>query len=160
MNDRKIFVYVNTRDMVKVQSIEDVTTNGDYFQGTSLLDGDERKLKTFRTDRVIKFFDSIQNAENYINQGIDSGEFYIKKPKEETFDICFTGFKKERRAELEKIASSKNMIVRKSVTKHLKLLCYGYNAGPTKIRDARNMGILIFNEEQFMSFVETGEIAE
>ncbi|MDY4383886.1 BRCT domain-containing protein [Pectobacterium brasiliense] len=160
MSDRKIFVYVNTRDMVKVQSIEDITENGDYFQGRSLLDGDEHQIKTFRVDRVIKFFDSIQDAQNYIDKGLDSGEFYIKKPKEETFDICFTGFKKERRVELEEIASSKDMVVRKSVTKHLKLLCYGYNAGPTKIRDARNMGIIIFNEEQFMHFVETGEISE
>ncbi|MEI7153364.1 hypothetical protein [Pectobacterium carotovorum] len=132
MIGRKIFVYVNTKYMVKFQSIEDVTENGDYFQGTSLLDGDELKLKTFRTDRVIKFFDSIQDAENHIIQGLDSGEFYIKKPKEEKFDICFTGFKKERRVELEEIASSKDMVIRKSVTKHLKLLCYGYNVWPKK----------------------------
>lgn len=95
MTGKEIFVYVNTKDMVTVQSIKNVTENGDYFQGTSLLDGNELKLKIFRTDRVIKFFDSIQDAENYIVQGIDSGELYIKKQKKKNSIFALQDLKKK-----------------------------------------------------------------
>ncbi|MFJ5468423.1 BRCT domain-containing protein [Pectobacterium carotovorum] len=160
MDDRIIFVYINSRGLANIQVIEDASQNDDYIQGFSVLEKDYGNIKTFRKDRILDFFPSFEEAKLFYDVLIDIGYLVPTSEKLDTFDVCFTGFKKEKRTELEEIASSKDMVVRKSVTKHLKLLCYGYNAGPTKIRDARNMGILIFNEEQFMNFVETGEIAE
>lgn len=72
----------------------------------------------------------------------------------------FTGFKKDRKSELEALASNNNMLVRKTVSKGLKLLCYGYNAGPTKLSLARKAGAIILDENEFINFIESGEIPE
>lgn len=160
MTNNLLFVYVNSKGFVNIQAIDDVYQNDEYIQGISLLERDEGKIKTFRKDRVLGYFNTTDEAQNFIDESISSGFLIPAAPKHETFDICFTGFKKERRTELESLATQQNMLVRKSVTKSLKLLCYGYNAGPTKIKNAREMGILILGESQFIRFLETGDITE
>ncbi|MEX6205083.1 hypothetical protein AB6G29_24005 [Providencia hangzhouensis] len=54
MNNILNFVYVNTKNEVKAQSITNISQNDEYLQGESLLP-DEKKLKTFRKDRVVKY---------------------------------------------------------------------------------------------------------
>lgn len=154
------FVYVSARGIVSIQVIDNVSHNETYIQGISLNPDENGKLKTFRKDRVIEYFDSLDEAQLFINNMIESGDFQIKEPKPETFDIHFTGFKKENKSELEKLASDANMTVRKSVTVHLKLLCYGYNASQMKMDKAREMGIIILNERQFRDFLETGDFTD
>ncbi|MGX9418924.1 hypothetical protein ACWU4D_16410 [Vibrio sp. WJH972] len=46
------------------------------------------------------------------------------------------------------------------MTKHLDILCYGYNAGPTKLAKAMDQGVFILNKSQFESMIETGEVPE
>ncbi|MEY0055308.1 hypothetical protein AB7W56_10585 [Providencia rettgeri] len=154
------FVYVNTKNEVKAQSITNISQNDEYLQGESLLPDEDRKLKTFRKDRVVKYTDSIDESEKYIVDGLDTGEFYISKPKSESFDVHFTGFLKADKEKLTELATNAGMIVRKSVTVNLKLLCYGYNASQMKMDKARGMGIIILNEEQFRNFLLTGDFTD
>ncbi|CNB97090.1 Uncharacterised protein [Yersinia frederiksenii] len=160
MTDVVTFVYVNTKNIVRVQSINDISENETYLQGVSLLEGEEDKLKTFRKDRIYKFVNSIEEGLAAIDKGITDGDFYFKDQKKEVFDVCFTGFKKDRKEELESVASNNNMLVRKTVSKGLKLLCYGYNAGPAKLSLARKAGAIILDENEFINFIESGEIPE
>ncbi|EMH6403703.1 hypothetical protein V6478_002020 [Providencia rettgeri] len=160
MNTILNFVYVNTKNEVKAQSITNISQNDEYLQGESLLPDEDRKLKTFRKDRVVKYTDSIDESEKYIVDGLDTGEFYISKPKSESFDVHFTGFLKADKEKLTELATNAGMIVRKSVTVNLKLLCYGYNASQMKMDKARGMGIIILNEEQFRNFLLTGDFTD
>lgn len=41
-----------------------------------------------------------------------------------------------------------------------RILCCGYNAGPTKVTAARMKGVLILDEEQFLNMVSTGEVPD
>ncbi|HGM7028080.1 TPA: hypothetical protein ACKP7A_000894 [Serratia liquefaciens] len=160
MSDVVIFVYVNTKNIVRIQSINDISENEDYIQGKSLLEDEFGKLKTFRKDRVVKYVKSIKDGESLIKEGIETGDFVLKKETKEIFDICFTGFIKSRRAELESLAKNNNILVRKTVSNNLKLLCYGYNAGPSKLSLARKNGAIILDENEFICFIESGEIPE
>lgn len=160
MSDILIFVYVNTKNIVNTQIITNVSRSGDYIQGESLKEGEQGKLKTFLKERVLAKCQTAEEAEEFIAKGIDSGLLEIKKPKPETFDVHFTGFKKEDKSNLEHAAAQAGMVVRKSVTKELKLLCYGYNASAKKIATARDMGIIILNSEQFSRFLETGDFTD
>ncbi|HBL7112094.1 TPA: hypothetical protein LSV79_004866 [Serratia marcescens] len=67
---------------------------------------------------------------------------------------------KSRKAELESLAKNNNILVRKTVSNNLKLLCYGYNAGPSKLSLARKNGAIILDENEFICFIESGEIPE
>ncbi|WP_153446887.1 hypothetical protein [Vibrio algicola] len=82
----------------------------------------------------------------------------VKHHPSNTFDVHFTGFKKTEKAILIELAESKEMVVRKDVTKYLNLLCYGYNASQRKLDLARQQGVIILKEPEFKHFVETGEI--
>lgn len=73
-------------------------------------------------------------------------------------EILFTGFKKERRAELEYLASDAGMTVRTRITENLDFLCAGSNAGPAKLAAARERGIAILSETDFERLLETGEL--
>ncbi len=75
-------------------------------------------------------------------------------------DVCFTGFAKVDKEFLTQLAENNSMFVRSSVTKHLDILCYGYNAGPTKLAKALEQGVFILNKGQFEEMIETGEVPE
>lgn len=153
------FVYFSAREILSVQAITNISQNEDYLQGISVLYDDKGSLKTFRKDRVVEYLDSLEEAKEFL-LGCSLNDFTVRKPKPETFDIHFTGFKKADKEELERIATEANMEVRKSVTKNLNLLCYGYNASQMKMDKARSMGIIILNESQFRSFLETGDFTD
>ncbi|QCT18509.1 hypothetical protein FEM41_02060 [Jejubacter calystegiae] len=157
------FIYINSRNAISVQAIANGSHNETYIQGVSLLDGEQGKIKTFRKDRVINFFDSYEEASREladIADKIDSSIYTLKPLKPSSFDIHFTGFKKDTKLELEDLAVKSGMVIRKSVTKSLKLLCYGYNASQKKMDTARGMGIIILNEALFRQFLETGDFTE
>lgn len=71
-------------------------------------------------------------------------------------EILFTGFKKEDRARLEDAAESAGMVVRKSVTHGLDYLCAGPTAGPAKMAQAEDQGVLIIGVEDFYRICEEG----
>jgi NAD-dependent DNA ligase len=65
-------------------------------------------------------------------------------------EICFTGFDLSRKAELKKIAEDCGFKCVTQVTKNLKFLCTGENAGPSKIKDAKKQGVQIISEQDFI----------
>lgn len=160
MEKTLIFVYANSKNIVNVQIITNISQNEEYLQGESLKTGEEGKLKTFLKSRILSECGSLEEAEDFVSRGIDTGLLEICAPKPETFDVHFTGFKKEEKTNLEELAIKAGMVVRKSVTKGLKLLCYGYNASSKKMAAAREMGIIILNSEQFSQFLDTGDFTE
>lgn len=72
-----------------------------------------------------------------------------RKPQNE---ICFTGFGPSRKKELQEIATSKGLLVVKSVTKNIKILCHGIIVGTNqKIGRALDRGADVISEEDFIN---------
>jgi len=155
------FVYVNAKGQIGAQSIFKVSHSEDHLQGICNF---THQLRTFRKDRVIKMLDSAEAAIESLEkiEEIDYSHLPASKFKSKpaTFDVCFTGFKKADKDRLIECAAANGMTVRSSVTQNLQLLCCGYNAGPTKVTTARMKGVVILNDEQFLDFLNTGEIPE
>ena len=63
--------------------------------------------------------------------------------------VCFTGFTLSKLEELSSVASKAGFEVKSSVTKSLKILVCGSNAGPSKIRKAEALNCLITDEIGF-----------
>jgi len=164
MNNKNLnFIYISTHKRISIQSISNIKDDDTYIQGISALESDYGRIKTFRKDRMIDFYDSIEEAQAAIDlivNTIDPDSYIYVPPKPSTFDVHFTGFKKDVKLELEALSSKAEITVRKSVTKSLNLLCYGYNASENKMSEARDMGIIILNEERFRHFLETGDFTD
>ncbi|QXN26690.1 hypothetical protein KVP08_009105 [Shewanella putrefaciens] len=75
-------------------------------------------------------------------------------------EVCFTGFAKQTRSDLEQLATDSGFIVRKAVTRNLHILCAGGNAGPKKVADAKADGAAILLESEFIDLVKTGALSE
>ncbi|BCS47366.1 hypothetical protein JUNP479_0020 [Aeromonas jandaei] len=152
--DIRYIIYVNAKGEVKSYELEDISENDIYIQAVH--DG---KLKTFRQDRVLFEGEDIVSLENEIQHLLKSGHIEVQKPKVKALlEVCFTGFSKKEKDELVQLAESMQCLVRKSVTTGLDVLCYGDNAGPSKMRDARNKSVLVINKVEFISMLNTGEI--
>ena len=80
------------------------------------------------------------------------------KTKEKLDQICFTGFDQTVRALLELKAREAHLEVAKSVTKNLRYLCAGPNAGPSKLKKAKQLHVILMSPEQFENMIETGEL--
>ena len=76
----------------------------------------------------------------------------------ETIEICFTGFQDSEKAKLEAQAIARGLKIRTKVTQNLSYLCTGPNAGPSKIEQARGLGVSFMSAEQFHAMCETGEV--
>lgn len=152
--DIRYILYVNGKGEVKPYFLEDVSESDIYIQ--AIHDG---KLKTFRQDRIIFEGDSFESLEQEVDSLLKAGDLIVKEPKVKALlEVCFTGFRKSEKIDLISYAESMKCQVRKSVTVGLDVLCYGDNAGPTKMRDARKKGILVLDKKEFISLLETGEI--
>jgi BRCT domain type II-containing protein len=125
--------------------------------------------KTLRVDHIVDIHDSLVEAnihfENVAAQ-LEAEGFEFDRPKPsrlsspDTMDICFTGFTKSDKEEVVELAKNNGMEIRNSVTKHLDILCYGYNAGPKKLEKALAQGVMILNQNQLEALIETGEVPE
>ena len=73
-------------------------------------------------------------------------------------EICFTGLSASEKSQLEDIAIKNGLHVATSVTKNLMLLVAGDNAGPAKLKKAQDQGVAVISKEDFLEFLETGEI--
>jgi len=156
------FIYQNARSEIKVQHIENVSISDMYYQGICQFEG---KLKTFRKDRILEMLSSLQGAEERLDYHLKNGS-PVKDLQSRLLnksgnpEVCFTGFRKEEKEKLVSLAKNNEIFIRSSVTKNLDFLCCGYNAGPTKIENARHQGVVILTEHQFIELLETGEIPE
>jgi len=85
---------------------------------------------------------------------------YANRPERNKTQICFTGFNTTEKKQLIAIAKNSDMHIAKSITKDLDFLCIGNNAGPAKLKKAKDQNVVIVTEKQFNNMIETGELPE
>jgi len=73
-----------------------------------------------------------------------------KRPKSTKPEICFTGFRPDKRSVLESLAENSGFHVVTSVTVKLKFLVTGEAPGPSKLEKARESRIEILSEDDFL----------
>lgn len=79
-----------------------------------------------------------------------------KRPPLSTPAICFTGFRPDARASLEKLAERAGYRVLTGVSARLKILVTGEAPGPAKLEKARQQGVAIMSEAEFLATVPSG----
>jgi hypothetical protein len=97
--------------------------------------------------------DDPRNSGVVKSRGWKSPDDLEEEEREPPIEILFTGFAKDQRAELEEQAKMFGMVVRKNVTKGLKYICAGPNAGPAKLAQAADAGVQIINESEFVQLL-------
>ena len=156
-------MYICGRGNLNIHELEKVSETDCYYQGVT-----RSGYRTFRKDRIIRTAKTAAELVNELNT-FDSDNWFRQQfareaaaryARQTVAKVCFTGFKKERKAELETIAASAGLQLLTGVSKNLTYLCYGYNAGPVKMEKAREQGVLILNEPEFLTMLETGEIPD
>lgn len=159
------FLYKNGQGEISDRTVDVAQVGTSHFAGFCHRELDER---TFRFDRIIGVATLTDTSAKVLPdelrdllRGYDEQELRRRKraAAKTGHEILFTGFKKERRAELEDIAQNAGMVVRKNVTNNLDFLCAGSNAGPTKLAEARERGVMVLDEQQFVRMLETGEVS-
>ena len=178
--DEVVFMYRDakgkeTRRMVNVvQFARDETRGIWYFIAFCTL---AKAMRTFRLDRVHSDITRVETGEivpvldwfeDIANERPDEEEItrnrtedirrqqnqnHLAIPRNYEKGILFTGFKAARRAELEAMAAAKGIPVKKSITRNIKYLVTGYNAGPKKIALAIECGIQILDEDEFLELI-------
>lgn len=147
------FIYQNAQNQLSAQTVANAVKRGDYLQGLALPD---ETVKTFRQDRIVEFVDDAdQLADRF---GYWSTNKASLPRHGHAIEIHFTGFKAADKSALSQRASDAGLVVRHSMSGYLDFLCCGYNASAKKIEQARNQGVLILSEAEFLNLVETGEI--
>lgn len=81
-----------------------------------------------------------------------------KRRKKAGPEVCFTGFPPSERKQLEDVARTAHLEVVTGVTRSLKYLVTGPNAGPAKLQKAREQNVILLNVGQFRDLLETGEL--
>ena len=79
-------------------------------------------------------------------------------PRDHPPEVCFTGFSVVDKERLEALASDARLNAVSSVTKKLLFLVAGENAGPAKLKKAREQGTPVIDEAHFLRFLEDGEL--
>lgn len=158
------FLYENGQGEISNRTVDVDQVGTSHFAGFCQRELDQR---TFRFDRIIGMATLADSGKMVLPEqlrdllrGYDEQELRRRKraAAKACHEILFTGFKKDRRAELEEIAQAAGMVVRKNVTTNLDFLCAGSNAGPTKLDEAIDRGVMVLDEQQFLRMLETGEI--
>lgn len=158
------FLYENAQGEISDRKVDVDQVGTSHFAGFC-----QRELaqRTFRFDRILGMATLADSGKMVLPEqlrdllrGYDEQELRRRKrvAAKTCSEILFTGFKKDRRAELEAIATAAGMVVRKNVTTNLDFLCAGSNAGPTKLAEALERGVIALDEQQFLRMLETGEV--
>ncbi|EGU39436.1 hypothetical protein [Vibrio scophthalmi] len=160
-------LYRNSKGQVSVQELANASLNESntksYIQGWSIK---HSRPITLLTDQVIQTFSHGEEAIEAFESGNYSENNQIELPNsnrlssQETMDICFTGFEKKEKEELVKLAETHNMVVKKSVTKYLNILCFGRTAGPSKLAQANSQGVIVLTRIQLENLLITGELPD
>ena len=152
------FIYTNKEGITAERNVKGISANETHLQA---FDSKEKMVKTF-------ILNSIQNSEITIQE---TGEIitvknldkylplfepsYPKNRHPDKLQICFTGFAKDRKASLEELAKNIDMLwVTKQAGENLKILVCGNNAGHKKIEQAIKNNATIWNEGNFLEWIE------
>ena len=165
-------VYKNRFNEVKAYSVEAIASDENYLDVRDLEAG---SIKTFKHENILSEERSLESAQlkaellqpnfNMLKRSVGIGKRMPSRDgwnnKEGKFEVCFTGFKKAIKDELESYARENDLFIRSSVTQKLGLLVCGDNAGPSKIQKANKLNVpRVVGEDGFYNFLETGEFAE
>jgi NAD-dependent DNA ligase len=153
------FDYINAEGEYSSRRIIVRVLADTYFEG---IDTEIHETRTFRYDRVVGLITSEETGEIIDPEAWATAARnpFANKPSQSTgrqlqksvsIEICFTGFAKADKSNLEEMAESAGMIVRKSVTNGLTHLCAGPNAGPSKLSKAGEVGAEVIDEGEFYS---------
>ncbi len=74
-----------------------------------------------------------------------------KRPDPSTPSVCFTGFRPDARATLEELAQQNGYRVLTGVSARLKILVTGEAPGPAKLEKARQQGVAVLSEAEFLA---------
>lgn len=156
------FVYTNRRNETITRKIRATAANSNYVRGVDLI---KHRYRTFKlecihdgevtnldTGEIIPVKD-LTDILPYFDVSL-SQNFIYKSKQDNREQICFTGFAKQRRAELEVRANNIGFHVMKDVSQHLAYLVCGENAGPSKKAKAQSIGAEILSEEDFLDWLE------
>lgn len=166
------FSYRDAKGDLSQRELIQWSENSLYIQGRSAADSFP---KTFRKDRIVEVY---FGAELLLNDAAPPSPKLLPKPRPADMavsaasshhpqpktppgginQILFTGFAAAHRAELEQKAMDSGLKVMSTPGKSLTFLCYGDNAGPTKVSKAQDAGAFIIDAEQFLSLIATGEM--
>lgn len=166
------FSYRDAKGDLSQRELVQWSENSLYIQGRSASDPFP---KTFRKDRIVEVYigaelllnDAAPPAPTLLPKpspaGIAASAAASQQPQPKTpsggiNQILFTGFAAAQRAELEKVAIDSGLKVMSTPGKTLTFLCYGDNAGPTKVAKAQEAGSFIIDAQQFLSMITTGEM--
>lgn len=150
------FEYVNAHQQHSVVQLVGWKEQGAYLVGKCLSDG---RVKTYRIDRVQRYLDG---CDALLKQPIQQPppKPLPQVPEKLRPEVCFTGFEQDLRDTLSILAANAGLKVVKSVTVGLSFLVCGPNAGPVKVRKAREAGIYILTQQQAEALLETGELPD
>jgi len=158
------FIYRDARGTITARLIGDVSESDECVQGVCL---DRGMLRTFRKDRVLEPL-ALDAATSFVDERLAFHREAHPAPLEparsrarrDAIEVCFTGFKSEDKQALIAVATDAGFIVRPAVTTKLHFLCCGDNAGPAKVRRAREQGVLAITAVEFRTLAETGEVPD
>ncbi|WEJ70352.1 hypothetical protein [Pseudomonas sp. PSE14] len=147
------FVYRDASGNIATWLLTRWKENSRYIQGR----GDADSLpRTFRKDRVIEY---LVGADQLLFDNAPPAPEPAPKVQPDTRpQVLFTGFKAADRQRLETLSAESGFRVMKTAGRSLAVLCIGYNAGPSKVEDAREAGAFIVTEEQLLHLLKTGEV--
>ena len=132
--------------------------NVDFFKESS---GAPRRLVSEKLRRILKSKTDLNDDQISL---LDEGEGWAivysnqKKKQKKGPEVCFTGLSASEKIALEEISKANGLHVATSVTKNLMILVAGESAGPSKLKKAVDQGVSIMSKEDFLTFLETGEI--
>lgn len=165
INGRKeaFFIYEKNNGEVSKQYLSNAVIKGSYLQGFSRV---RRAFRTYKLERILKVFSSQVSLEECLLDSLETTLSCTPIKSEQTeqsinksgLEIVFSGFEKDKKDGLVKLAEKAGLRVRAGVTSRLDFLCIGTPTGWKKIEKATTVGALILTESQFINFVESGEI--
>ena len=160
-----IIIYKNRYNEVKAYALELVRESEDRFDAAQT---DTGQIKTFIKENILADgFASFVSADKEAKKLQKDYQLIFPKRmpsrdgwnnKEGKFEVCFTGFREPDKAHLKMMASAAGFKVRPKPTKGLGLLICGYNAGPSKVAKAAQMGVpMVYEIEGFIEYLENNK---
>ena len=146
-----IFDYTDSGGKTRLWSLVNIHETEYHFSGIATDIGAYRTFKKTRVNRYLDGSEAMLNAPFAVQPTVE------KPPA--GLDILFTGFAAARRKELENLTKQVDGLkLVKTPTEHLRFICCGYNAGPSKVRTAIERGAWVLTEDDFLRLIDTGEL--
>lgn len=152
-----LFVYRDRAGDETLRKLTSFKDDGVYLRGYCEYSGG---VRTFRKDRIVEVLDGDEAAAITGAAMPDNAGRRDTVDEDYRWEICFTGFGKLERKDLETVARSSGMQVRTVVTRNLNFLCIGDNASLKKMQEAEGKGCLLITDDQFYEFVNDGVLPE